>query len=425
MHLKSTLITLVLAASAISGSAKEQLVIVNEGSWGMDNGRLSYFEDGTIVSNDWFGEINNEKIGDTPNDIVLINGKQIAIAVNTSNIIHIINPDGTAITAIENVPNCRKLASDGNYLYATSYAHEIEIDGTTKTFTKGYVAKIDVETFKVVAACEVGYEPEGVAVYKGRLFVANSGGYSYSENHDYEKTVSVVNAETMIVERTVDTGKINLYGSMSQSGKYLCINSVGDYGANGPATVIMDCDKVLAGVPDNECSVALPYASTYSTVATDGSFYAIGSQYSMATGGYVYDYITINPEAVLNDGAEAGVSTTLPGTVKENIETFAQPYGLYVNPYSGYIYATDAVSYISAGKLHQWDPQGKYIGEWKVYINPGHFLALPDANGVEDIVAPGSENPDAPVYNLQGIRVSHPVPGQIYIQNGRKFLYVE
>lgn len=261
------------------------------------------------------------------------------------------------------------------------------------------MAKIDVATFKVVAACEVGYEPEGVAVYKGHLFVANSGGYSYSENHDYEQTVSVVDAETMNVVRTVDTGKINLYGNMSQSDKYLCINSVGDYGANGPATVIMDCDKVLANAPDSECSKSMPYASTYSTKATDGSFYAIGSQYSMSTGGYEYNYININPEVVMSQGYEAGVSTTFPGSVKEKIEAFAQPYGIYVNPYSGYIYATDAVSYTSAGKLHQWDSQGNYIGEWKLYMNPGHFLALPDADGIEDIIVPDSENADAPVYN--------------------------
>lgn len=425
MNVKSTLLTFAIAASAICATAKEQLIVVNEGDWNQDNGRLSYFEDGTIVSNDWFSEINHTKLGDTPNDIVLINGKDIAIAVNTSNLVQIIRPDGTAVTAIEDVPNCRKLASDGEYLYVTSYAHEVVVGGVTKTFTKGYVAKIDVTDFKIVDACEVGYEPEGIAIYDGHLFVANSGGYSFSEPHDFEKTVSVINAKTMTVERTVDTGKINLYGALSQSGKYLCINSSGDYAANGPATVIMDCEKVLEGAPDSDCSVALPYAATYSCASSNDLFYVIGSQYSMTTGGYVYDYIVIRPEVVMTEGAEAGVSTTFPGTVKEDIMAFTQPYGIYVNPYSGYIYATDAVSYASAGKLHQWDPQGKYIGEWKVYINPGHFLALPDANGVENIVAPGSENPDAPVYNLQGIRVAHPVPGQIYIQNGRKILYVE
>ncbi len=425
MKLKSTLFTLAIAATAICGSAKEQLIVVNEGSWGMDNGRLSYFVDGQILSNDWFSEINNEKLGDLPNDIVLINSQLLAIAVNTSGIIQVIKTDGTAVGAIDAVPNCRKLASDGEYLYATSYANVVDIDGQTQRFSKGYVAKIDINTLKVIAACEVGYEPEGVAVYQGRLFVANSGGYSYTGTHDYEKTVSVVNAATMTVERTVDTGKLNLYGSMAQTGKYLCINSAGDYGANPAATVIMDCEKVLAGTPDAECVAVLPNPSTYSTATTDGNFYAIGATYSNTSGSYEYSYAVIDPETAIDEGAEAAVSTDFPGTVKADIEAFAMPYGIYVNPYSGYIYATDAVSYTSSGKLHQWDPQGNYLGQWAVYMNPGHFLALPDANGVEGIVAPGSYDSNAPVYNLQGIRVTHLVPGQVYIRSGRKFLYVE
>ncbi len=34
-----------------------------------------------------------------------------------------------------------------------------------------------------------------------------------------------------------------------------------------------------------------------------------------------------------------------------------------------------------------------------------------------------SVDPDAPVYNLQGIRVAHLIPGQPYIQNGHKFIH--
>lgn len=80
------------------------------------------------------------------------------------------------------------MCSDGHYLYVTSYAHRC--GGTT--FTKGYVAKIDVATKKVTATCEVGWEPEGIRLYDGKLYVANTGGYSFQEHHDYETTISVV-----------------------------------------------------------------------------------------------------------------------------------------------------------------------------------------------------------------------------------------
>ena len=53
------------------------------------------------------------------------------------------------------------------------------------------------------------------------------------------------------------------------------------------------------------------------------------------------------------------------------------------------------------------------------------FLALPPDGmtfgGMEDIIA---DRPaaDSTIYNLQGIPVASPVPGQLYIQNGKKFI---
>ena len=117
---------------------------------------------------------------------------------------------------------------------------------------------------------------------------------------------------------------------------------------------------------------------------------------------------------------------TLPGTVMEDIKKMTMPYGIYVNPYTGYIYATDAGEFNAAGSLVQWSPEGKYIGRHKVYINPGHFLALPPDGhfgGVTDITADSpAGDVDDTIYNLQGIPVSIPLPGQLYIRAGRKFI---
>ena len=228
--------------------AQERIIILNEGMWQSDNGRISYFENGAIVSNQWFRDRNGSKIGDTPNDIIQVSEGLIAIAVNWSNIVQFIRPDGTAVAATEDIPNNRRLCSDGRYVYVTSYGHECETIYGTVYFTKGFVAKIDLSNFKVVATCEVGYEPEGIALYDGRLFIANTGGYAEQEgDHEFETTVSVVNAATMTLEKTIDTGVANLYGEMSQCGRFLCINSPGDYYDTPPCGLILDCRKALQG----------------------------------------------------------------------------------------------------------------------------------------------------------------------------------
>lgn len=338
----------------------ENLIICNEGNYQSDNGQLSYY-DGTVgvLTNKWFRQVNGSKLGDTPNDIIQVNDTLIAIAVNWSNIIQYIHPDGTACGATENVPNNRRMCADGNYLYITSYAHKCG----NQTFEKGYVAKIDVRTKQVVATCEVGWEPEGVRLYDGKLYVANTGGYAFSENHAYETTVQVVDAETMKSIKTIDTGCINLYGEMSQAGQYLCINSCGDYYNVKPKTVIVDCktDEVKT----------FDFPATYNS--TDGNvFYTVGSEFSYNTGEYVYSIKTINPKTQeVKDGIFCEAIT-------QKIKEITSPYELYVSPYTKNVYFTDANSYGSAGYLYGYTKEGQQVfAPQKVYVNPAHILALP------------------------------------------------
>ncbi|MBO4965686.1 MAG: hypothetical protein J6C81_05415 [Muribaculaceae bacterium] len=401
--------------------AEERIILLNEGNWQTDNGKITYFEDGRIVSNEWFREVNGFKLGDTPNDIIQVSDNLIAIAVNWSNIVQFIDTKGKAVAATEDVPNNRKLATDGEYVYISSYGHECgTVDGYVY-FTKGYVAKIDLKTFKVVDTIEVGYEPEGIAYYKGYLFVANTGGYAFQEDHEYETTIEVIEANTMKRLRTIDTHQINLYGKMSQSGQYLCVNSPGDYYDIDAATIILDCDAVLSGKPDEECFEKLEYAATYSCTAADGRFYCIGSRYSYYTSEYTFNYVTVDPAKVMEtDGAE-GVYEDMPGTLMEDLKSMMMPYGIYVNPYTGYIYATDAGSFAAAGALWQWTPEGQFVGRYGVYINPAHFLALKPRSG--DISQIGAERNDGYFYDLEGLYVKEPKKGRIYIRNGRKILY--
>lgn len=426
--MRKVLLTIIASVlSATVAVAQEKIILLNEGNWQADNGKITYFEDGVVVSNQWFRDINNQKLGDTPNDIIQINDNLIAIAINWSNIVQFITPEGVAVAATEDVPNNRKLATDGRYVYVSSYGHECNTVNGMEYFEKGFVAKIDINTFQVESTVEVGYEPEGIAYYEGYLFVANTGGYAFQEDHEYETTVSIINAETMEVVKEVDTEIINLYGKMSQSGKYLCINSPGDYYDVMPNSIIFDCDKALAD--ESPCFQVLPYAATYNTTTMDGKFFAIGSRYSYYTSEYTFNYVTIDPEKVMETNGAEGVVDELPGTVKEDIQRMAMPYGIYVNPYTGYIYATDAASFAEAGVLYQWDPDGQFLCENQVYINTAHFLALPpdghfpadnEYTGISAVTC--QKLTDNNIYDLQGRKVKNPKDGGLYIRNGVKFI---
>ncbi len=331
---------------------EDKLLILCEGLWGMDNSCISYLDQGTLV-NKWYQKQNpKHRLGDTGNDIIQVNDTLIAISVNWSNIIQYIYPDGRAIAATEDIPNNRKLATDGDYLYCTSYANH------------GYVAKVDVRTKEIVDTCHVGYEPEGIAYYKGRLFVANTGGYSFQEGHEYESTISVIDAQTMKELKRIDTGCINLFGKMSQCGQFICINSCGDYYDVAPRSVVLNMESEEFKVFDFPAT----YNCTY-----NGKFYTIGSAYSYNTVEYQYSMHTISLPSMQ---VEEGLSEY--AEAQPVIEKMQSPYGIYISPYSGHLYVSDARSYATNAYVFEFDRQGQQLNKYYLDgLNPAHFLALP------------------------------------------------
>ena len=100
--MKRYLTFLLLTLYIYNSRAQERIIVLDEGMWQADNGCVTYFEEDHVVSNHWFRDKNGKKIGDTPNDIIQINDNLIAIAVNWSNIVQFITPEGREVAAIEN-----------------------------------------------------------------------------------------------------------------------------------------------------------------------------------------------------------------------------------------------------------------------------------------------------------------------------------
>ena len=357
----------------------EYLFLLEEGNWQSDNGQMSLITNGSIARN-YFSEVNGTKIGDTPEDIILIpDQNMMAISVNWSNIVYFTDLKGKIIGQTEDIPNCRHMCTDGQYVYISSYAHKTALG---ETYEKGYLAKISISDFSVVKTCEVGWEPEGVAYYNGKVFVANTGGYAFSENHDYDNTVMAVDAESMTVTDTVSivnkSGQkvINLYGELSQSGDYLCINSPGDYYDVQPSAVILNCATldyvVYDGIP-----------ATYNTTLLSGKFFVVGSSFSYYTGEYKYNVGTIDPvSGVYTADSLETASGTFKATVKDEVDDMTNPYCCYQNPYTGHLYIVDATSYASPGRVYEFDEMGVLVtidGKKyrSCYINAGHMIAVP------------------------------------------------
>lgn len=325
---------------------EDQLIVVLEGSYGQENSSLAYINAGTLT-HDWYGAKNGgAQLGGLGNAIIQVNDTLLAIAMNGSGKVLFIHPDGTAVASTA-LPQARQLATDGSYVYCTSYADN------------GYVAKIDARTKQVVSTCATGHEPEGVAYAAGSLYVANTGAYS-----GYESTVSVVNAESMTETKKIDTGCLNLYGDLSVSGYYLCIGASGNYTDKPAQTVLLQWKSGEVKTYD--------FPASFNT-AYNGKFYIIGSEFSYAT--YTSTITTHTIDATTLEASEGlGDYVAASDSVKQ---AMTEPYCLYASPYTGHLYVGDAKDYVSGSELREFGTDGAQLRKHTLQgLCPGDIVAL-------------------------------------------------
>jgi hypothetical protein len=178
-----------------SGSITETytsgVYVINNGSWGQNNGSLTFFDYGTQQTRQLLNGVGG--LGDTPND-AYTKGDTIFVVGSTDNTIFVVNrKDFSMIKAISTTEtmgategyNPRHITGYGNNIYFTTYG--------------GYVGIIDAKNLQVSQIkYQVGSGPEGLAVGGSSrepfLYVANSD-YGYGN-----ASISKINLSSGTVE---------------------------------------------------------------------------------------------------------------------------------------------------------------------------------------------------------------------------------
>lgn len=336
--------------------------LLNEGNMGSNKSTLDYFDytTGTFKRNIYAAINPNvpKELGDVGNDIAIY-GNRLYAVINASNKIEVMD----AITARRigqiDIPNCRYIKFDKGFAYITSYAGPIQINPNYTQ--KGYVAKVDTASLSVVDKCIVGFQPDGLEITGGKIYVANSGGYmGAGSTEKYERTVSVIDLATFKEDKRIDVA-YNLHHIMADKRGDLWVTSRGDY-KKLPSRLYF-IDKTQQRVTDT-----LPIA--VSNYYLDGdSLYVYSTEWSYITYSNVVTY------GIVDTRTHKIVSHAFitDGTDKE-IEI---PYGIMVHPITKDIYVTDAGNYVSPGILYCFTKDGKK--KWSVRTGdiPAHFALLP------------------------------------------------
>ena len=326
---------------------------LNEGNMGMNRATIDYFDYTTgYYTRDIFSERNPtivKELGDVGNDIKIYGNKVYAV-INCSNYIEVFDVH-TAIHVKEiRVPNCRYMAFNGGKAYISSYSGPVEINPNAE---KGFVAEIDTVTLELTRKVEVGYQPDEIAVYDGKLYVANSGGYRVP---NYDRTVSVIDLETFKEIKKIDVG-INLHRIKIDKRGYLYVSSRGDYYDTPPNLYVIDTrtEKVVkeTGIPVSDMWL------------DDDLLYYYSVAYNKYTGGNEITYGILDTrtmeqisDKVITDGTDRDILI---------------PYGIAVNPETKEIFISDAQNYVVTGYVYCYSPEVRLKWRTEGGNIPGHF----------------------------------------------------
>ena len=327
--------------------------ILCEGNFNSGNSSLSYYiPSAKNVENGVFRRVNDRKLGDTGQSILIHDGTAY-IAMENSGIVWGIDASTLKVkgqlTASANTkiidPRYVHIVSDQKAYVTDLYAHYINI--------------FNPKTFEYIGNIPVGE-------------VANNGYCSTEEMVQYGKYVFVCCWSYSNKILVIDTEQDKLEASITLSSyqpKSMKIDK------NGKIWVITDggYETGDASFGDNKPHLYRIDASSR-TVELDLTLSADEANVQIAINGSGDTLYIINNDIYRMNVEENQFPTTpFISAPTNNDGTRHKLYGIGVSPYNGDIYVGDAIDYAQAGVVYRYDTNGTLLDQFKVGITPNHF----------------------------------------------------
>lgn len=317
------------------------IYVLNEGN---DNGSVSLIGEDDIVTNNYFAKMNSDIPLGQYAQTMAVNDDYAFIVVTTSN--------GAGYVEVVDKSTFVHVKTIGDL----SYPREITLVDNKAYLSNGsgmsadymqensQIYVINMESLSITDTIEVGAGPEKLIASNGKLYVANSGGWSN------DKTVSVIDIESDKVVNTIEV-------------KDCPTDMVSDI--NGSIWVY------CKGVPSYDNWPLVTYSNS-GLSRIDGSTSEVTSfdLSNISTTGIKNIAISKEQDVIyyISDGVYAMDinATTLP----ENKLIDKIFYGIDVNPEDGNIWGCDVTTATDPGSVIVYSPQGVEIKKFTVGIMP-------------------------------------------------------
>ncbi|NOU61796.1 cadherin-like domain-containing protein [Marinifilum caeruleilacunae] len=316
--------------------------ILNEGS---SNGSLSMINRNDEVTNNYFSTANNGvALGQYPQSMA-VNDDYAFIVVTTASgagYVEVANKiDFTHNATIDGFSYPREITLAGDKAYVSNG------NGQDANYAKenNEIYIIDLNTMTKTGEIAVGAGPEKMVVSNGKLYVANSGGWSNDDN-----TVSVIDIESDQVLETI---------TVKSCPKDMVVDANGD--------IWVYC----SGVPDYSNWPNVTYTNSGISVITESTSAVTSYDLTnLSTSGIKNIAINKAKDVVyfMSDAVYAmNISDTALPTIKLIDTTF---YGMDVNPVSDNLWLCEAIDATTPGTVHVYNSEGAELKSFTVGTMP-------------------------------------------------------
>lgn len=323
-------------AEKSKGEYSNGVFIVNEGTFGNDNGSVSFYSNtADSVFNDIFNAVNGRSLGDVVQSLT-VSGEYVYIVVNNSNKIEVADKNTMEeIEVIENLSSPRYIVVKNAIGYVSCWG-----DNSIKI--------VDLNTFTVTGSItSQGAGPEKMHLKNDKLYVINSGGFGN------DSTVTVINTTNNSVIKNIQV-PYNPKDIVEDNSGNLWILSYGNEIYNDDWTAIIGHTPSYLYKIDPTSDEVVAWGELFAEqhpahleIDNDGTTMYVGGGYSFAG---IYKVSVSNTNLTLNE-----IST----------DYF---YGFNVDPNSGVIFGAIAGDYVSPGTLKRLETDGTLLGTYKCGI---------------------------------------------------------
>lgn len=330
-----------LPVSPVDLYGSRGVFIVNEGNYLYGNGSLSYYDSNSKeVINSVYSLANGVPLGDVAYSMTIYNGKSY-VAVNNSSSIQVVDANTLLhLGTITDLPSPRHILflNDERALVSDLYARGISI--------------INPKTLSVIGKINTGGASMPFYQHSTENLI-KIGNKVFTNCWSFDNKVLVISTESLAVVDSIEVG-IQPLAMVKDKNNNLWVINDGGYAGNPVGHEIPSLMRINSQSHQVEFRLNFP------------SLNDIVGQIATTPAGDSLYYISNNIYKIGIDETEL----QLEPIIYKNSRNFR---ALGIDPITGEIYVSDAIDFMSEGKVYRYRSNGAAVDTFDVGIIPGSF----------------------------------------------------